>query len=341
MIDMALPNGQRHRKHFDTKAEADEAHHKMKIRIHAGTWALKEPKMITFADLAPMYIVYCALNKSKSTVKSDECRINLHLKEYFGEMFLTEITVDMVEAYKGKRAGEIYERTGKKTSAKSINHDLSLLQSMMKFALERDYVRYNVVTRIRKMRLEKNPRRFLRTWEVDKLLRAAEGSHIHALLETAVATGMRKSELFNLEWTDIDFEQGDITVQNKADWHTKNRKSRTLALTPRLKRVLIMHGSEQKSKGFDCKYVFTYKGRKLQSSIKRSLKTVLRKAGLEGVTLHTCRHTFASQLCMAGVPLREVQELMGHASYETTLQYAHLSKDHVKKQVLRLPFADE
>ena len=44
---------------------------------------------------------------------------------------------------------------------------------------------------------------------------------------------------------------------------------------------------------------------------------------------------------MAGVPLREVQELMGNASYETTLQYAHLSKDHVKKQVLKLPFAGE
>jgi site-specific recombinase XerD len=43
---------------------------------------------------------------------------------------------------------------------------------------------------------------------------------------------------------------------------------------------------------------------------------------------------------MAGVPLREVQALMGHANYETTLRYAHLAEDHVKKQVLKLPFAD-
>ena len=64
------------------------------------------------------------------------------------------------------------------------------------------------------------------------------------------------------------------------------------------------------------------------------------KAGLQNVTLHTLRHTFASQLAIAGVPLRYVQELMGHQSFQTTLQYAHLSEEHVKKQVLRLPFAE-
>ena len=250
MIDMALPNGQRHRKNYRTKEEAEKAHHRMKVRIYEGTWAIKEPKMITFADLVPKYIGYCELNKSKSTVKSDVCRIKLHLKKHFGGLFLTEITVDLVEDYKAKRAGE-------KASAKSINHDLSLLQSMIKYVLERNHVRYNAVTRVRKMRLQKNPPRFLRTWEVVKLLEAAEGSHIHALLETAVATGMRKSELFNLQWTDIDFEQGDIIVQNKADFHTKNYRSRTLALTPRLRYVLLAHRRRQQTQGVESSYVLT------------------------------------------------------------------------------------
>jgi integrase/recombinase XerC len=56
--------------------------------------------------------------------------------------------------------------------------------------------------------------------------------------------------------------------------------------------------------------------------------------------LHTLRHSFASQLVLAGVSLREVQELMGHQSYETTLKYSHLSEEHVKKQVLRLPYGN-
>jgi len=68
-------------------------------------------------------------------------------------------------------------------------------------------------------------------------------------------------------------------------------------------------------------------------------KAICKKAGLENITLHTLRHTFASQLALAGVPLRDIQELMGHQSFQTTLQYAHLTEEHVKKQVMKLPFA--
>ena len=82
-----------------------------------------------------------------------------------------------------------------------------------------------------------------------------------------------------------------------------------------------------------------YKGARIRNGIDTSLRKVVKRAGLEKVTLHTFRHTFASQFVMAGVPLRDVQELMGHRSFETNLKYAHLSAEHVKRQVLRLPFA--
>ncbi len=85
--------------------------------------------------------------------------------------------------------------------------------------------------------------------------------------------------------------------------------------------------------------IFTYNGKRIKRGVRDSLRAVLKKARLKDMTLHTLRHTFASQLVMAGVPLRDVQELMGHKSFETTLQYAHLSAEHVKRQVLRLPFA--
>ena len=151
---------------------------------------------------------------------------------------------------------------------------------------------------------------------------------------------MRKAELLNLKWLDIDFRQQTVTVQSKRDWHTKNYKSRTLQLTPVLYSVLNEHEQEQKRLGVKSDYTFTYRGNRIQDGIKKSLVTVVKEAGLEGVTLHTFRHTFASQLVMAGVSLMEVQKLMGHESFETTLRYAHLSEDHVKKQVLRLPFAN-
>ena len=156
----------------------------------------------------------------------------------------------------------------------------------------------------------------------------------------ALHTGLRKSELFNLEWSDIDFDQGTVTLNPKDGWHTKNYRPRTLQLTPALYDVLTEHRRSCLERGIQSKNVFTYKGRKLRSNIKRSFTTVIRNADLENVTLHTLRHTFASQLVMAGVSLREIQELMGHQSFETTLQYAHMSEDHANRQVLKLPFAN-
>jgi integrase len=197
-----------------------------------------------------------------------------------------------------------------------------------------------VVSRVDKMKIPEKPKRFLSQTEIQRLTEAARDSHIYPLIMTALHTGMRKSELFNLKWSDIDFIHCTVTVQAKDDWHTKNYKSRTLQLTPVLYEVLREHRKLHLELGVKSEYVFTYNGQKLRSNIKRSLTKVMKRAHLEGVTSHTLRHTFASQLVMAGVSLREVQELMGHQSFETTLQHAHLSEDHVKRQVLKLPFAN-
>jgi site-specific recombinase XerD len=112
-----------------------------------------------------------------------------------------------------------------------------------------------------------------------------------------------------------------------------------LQLTPTLYEVLKDHRRLHLELGIQSGYVFTYQGKRIKNNIKTSLRRVLRAAKLEDVTLHTLRHTFASQLVMAGVPLRGVQELMGHQSFEAKLRYAHLTEDHIKKQVLKLPFA--
>jgi site-specific recombinase XerD len=111
-------------------------------------------------------------------------------------------------------------------------------------------------------------------------------------------------------------------------------------MTPVLSETLREHRKTHVELGNQSEYVFTYRGEQIKRGIDDSLRTAVGKAGLKGVTLHMLRHTFASQLAMAGVPLRQIQELMGHRSFKTTLQYAHLSEDHVKQQVLKLPFAN-
>ena len=332
-VDILLPNGRRYRRVVGTKKQAEQVHKRVEAEIVGGKWDLRKSENIRFCDLIKEYLEYAMASKAKSTYKVDRYRINAHLEPYFGDIPVREISIQMVDKYKAMRVKD-------GASPCTINNELANLSHIFKMAIRWSYVEKNPVSQVDKMKLVKNPPRFLSQEEIGRLIDFAEGSHIQPVIITAIHTGMRKSELLNLQWSDIDFDQQTITVQSKDDWHTKNYKARVLKLTPFLEKTLRHHRDTQKSRGYKSEYVFTYQGRRIKWGMDVGFNNIVKKAGLGNVTLHTLRHTFASQLVMVGVPLRYVQELMGHQSFQTTLQYAHLSEEHVKSQVLRLPFAD-
>ena len=332
-VYVILPNGRRYRRVIGSKKQAQQVQRKLESEIVEGTWHLREKEDVPFSALVEEYLEYASASKSATTFRSDKCRIEGHLLPYFRDIPLKQITPKFVDDYKRMRVRE-------RASPKTVNNELDNLSHMMKMAVRWGFIKHNTVSDVEKLKVPKRPPRFLRQDEIHRLVEAAEGSHIHPMLVTALHTGMRKSELLNLRWSDMDFQQRVIIVQHKEDWHTKNYRSRALQMTPALYDILMEHRKFHLELGVRSEYVFTYKGQRILDGVRKSLRTAVRKAGLGNVTLHTLRHTFASQLTMAGVSLREVQELMGHQSFETTLQYAHLSADHVKRQVLRLPFAN-
>ncbi|MFC1715350.1 tyrosine-type recombinase/integrase [Candidatus Poribacteria bacterium] len=331
-VYLVLPDGSKFRKSVGTKKEAEKVEQKLKSEIAAGKWGIQDTEDIPFSVLAKEYFIYAEDNKAKSTSTINKYRIEAHLIPYFGNTLLSRITPQMVDDYKSLRI-----KAG--ASPNTINRELANLSHMLKMAVQWRYIDRNVVSTVSKMKVPERPCRFLSQEEIRCLLESARGNYIYPIIVTALHTGMRRAELLNLRWSDIDFGRRTVTVQAKEDWHTKNYRSRTSELTPVLYDVLEQHKEMQVLCDVQCDYVFTYKGGRIKNGIDTSLRRAVKEAGLENVTLHTFRHTFASQLVMAGVPLRDVQELMGHRSFETTLKYAHLSAEHVKKQVLRLPFA--
>lgn len=132
----------------------------------------------------------------------------------------------------------------------------------------------------------------------------------------SIMTGLRKSELFNLRWSDIDLAGGIITVR---DEHAKSGKQRRIPINAPLHDVLVTW----RPLAHDV-YVFAGESGEPVKDLKKSFAGVLKSARITGFRWHDMRHTFASWLVKNGVDLNIVRELLGHATLEMTMRYAHL-----------------
>lgn len=210
-----------------------------------------------------------------------------------------------------------------KLAHNTVNRIMASLKTFLNFAVRRHYLPENPIRAIKRYRLPVNPPRFLAKDEIALVLKYAKKTDLYPCVATAIYTGMRKGELFNLEWPDVG-EDG-ITVSNKDGFTTKSRRFRAIPLHPTLCGILKPY---RKKSGlcFD------------RTNQRRVFRRIMREAKLKGIGWHTMRHTFASHLCMAGVDLVTVSKLLGHSSISTTMIYSHLTGDHIKTAVEKLDF---
>jgi integrase len=142
------------------------------------------------------------------------------------------------------------------------------------------------------------------------------------LITLSLKTGMRRGELFDLEWSAVDFQNKFITVTGET---AKSSKTRHIPLSPKaldaLKSWKIQAPSLQGR-------VFPSNNGERLNNVNKSWASILKEAKIAKFRWHDMRHDFASKLVMKGVPLNTVRELCGHADLNTTLRYAHLAPDH-------------
>jgi len=132
---------------------------------------------------------------------------------------------------------------------------------------------------------------------------------------------MRKSEIFNLKWNDIDFRNRIIYVLE-----TENNEVRKIPMNEIIFRTLL-----KVRKNPNSAYVFCKKNGDPYKDIRDGFKAALKRAGIKNFRFHDLRHTFASHLVMAGIDLKTVQELLEHKTFEMTLRHSHLSPDHKRR----------
>lgn len=152
------------------------------------------------------------------------------------------------------------------------------------------------------------------------LRKVAFADHLKPLVLVSLNTGMRQGEVFNLTWADVDLKNKVLTVEGEG---AKSGQTRHIPLN---KEALATLKAWKKQAG-SFEFVFPGKTGGRLDNVKKSWAGLLELAGIRDFRWHDLRHTFASKLVMAGVPLNTVRELMGHADLKMTLRYAHLAPD--------------
>jgi integrase len=157
---------------------------------------------------------------------------------------------------------------------------------------------------------EQRRERILTRDEEARLLQACEhprGPHLLPIVLCALDTGFRQGEILSLRWRDVDLESGIITVNA---FNTKTMRERQVALTARLKAVIERLHKDSMKELDDL--VFG-----ISDNVKRSFSTARHATGLDDVCFHDLRHTAATRLVAAHIPLSEVGRVLGHTQANT------------------------
>lgn len=278
----------------------------------------KTKKPIPFEKLVSVFIEdYSKVNKRSW---SRDITSSKALLRYFRGKKLSEITPWQANKYKSGRLKEI-SRLNKPISKATVNRELACLKKMLSFAVGEKWIPYNPLVgyKLEKEKLKKY--RVISAEEFRKVFESASG-FLKPVLITAYNTGMRSSEIRNLKWEDINLSAGLASVTE-----SKNNEPRQIPLNDELAEVL--RELRRNSPGV---YVFSHTGGRV-TSFKTAFNAAVRRAGVTRFTFHDLRHTYASNLVMAGVDITTVQELLGHKNISMTKRYSHPTLDHKKRAV--------
>lgn len=278
------------------------------------------PTFTKFVD--DHYLPWLETNRKPSTVERNQDVFDV-ATPCFGAKRLDAISPLDIERFKKQR-----KDAGKKPG--SINLELTILRTVFNKAIAWQFLRENPAKTVQKLPRPEGKTRFL-TGEEEQAVLAIASPALARAVQLGALTGLRRGELIQLRPEDINLERRTLTV---AGAFSKTGKSRTLPIGPQLRALLE---DCLAARGDAPTLLVDQKGTPWSRSwIAECFRHACKKALHESLGPHVLRHTFCSRLVMAGVDIRTVQELAGHASITMTMRYAHLTPDHQQAAMERL-----
>jgi len=330
-IVVKLPDGQKERisntPTLNTKVECERAERDHVLRtLHPTSVPEVKKEVPTFSKFVseqwlPTYPA--SVGNRPTSIREKKIHVRRHLLPALGRLRLDEIRGHVVDRFFADLRRPRPIGRDDFLSDKSIKNIRATLRRILASAFEWELI--DRIPNLPKVKVTDKGWDFLSREEVAKLVAVTRDPEERALLTFALDTGARAGEQLALEWGDIDWHNKLVVFRRSSTrgevGPTKSGRERKVPMTERLVEAL------RRIKHLRSKLVFCrVDGKPLTLwQLHERLWGACRWAGLREIRWHDLRHTFASQLVTAGVPLRQVQDWLGHSTITMTMRYSHLA----------------
>jgi integrase len=259
------------------------------------------------------------------------------------ELYLRSLTIfqnltgnKALSAISPKDADLYRTARSKQVSPVSVNMELRTLKAAFGVATRWRLITENPFRKVAFLRIPEHQPSYVRKEDFGRLLQSIKDQWFKDLITFAALTGLRRGEIINLRWRDVDFQRRLIYVQSTDTFTTKTGKRRTVPMNETVYQLLC---SKSSSGG---ELVFTFDGSAIRPDlVTRKFRFAVRKAGLDrGLHFHSLRHTFATWLVQGSVGIYQVQKLLGHSNISVTEVYSHLATSELHQAVNSIELID-
>lgn len=343
---ISLGNGKRQSFYGKTRREVreklDAALLERQKSVHTGAEQLLGEYLLYWLDNVHKHVI------GPATYVGYENIIRVHLIPGLGKIPLGELTTQQVQIL-------MNERMARGLSPSRLYSIENVLSQALEDAVTAGILPLNVCKGVKLPPNESEERTPLTTKQAKIFLEVARKHRLYALYTVAVVLGLRRGETVALQWSDIDFEKGIFHVQRTASRLPKRgivvRKAKTkksnrfIKMPTFIVNILNEHKEQQEKEkehlgdawlNQDLVFCNTFGGYIEPDYLLRMLYKLLLKAQLPDVTFHDLRHSAASIMKALGVNDKVIQEVLGHASYQSDSTYIHLLEEMVDDATQKL-----
>jgi integrase len=327
-----------------TKKDAEKRLAELLHQLDTGTFM--KPCKTTVGEFLERWLKeYVWPNLSPRTAEGYQYIVHKHLTPSFGNMLLVQLKPEHLQRYYSEKLqrGRCDGNGG--LSSCSIRHHHMALHMALATAVRWGLLTRNAADAVSPPRIQHRDMHICDEDDIRRFLEAAKATPYYAIYYLAFFTGMRRSEILALRWSDVDLTLGQIYVCRSLH-HLRNRQivfrepktsrgRRTIALPPSATLMLREHRDRQDSERLllgilqsNNELVFCQPDGKplLPNPITHAWVKLARRLGMHGLRLHDARHTHASLMLKQGIHPKIVQERLGHSSVQITLDtYSHVA----------------